>query len=146
MIGVAALGADKAKAGYSNYGTGKADVAAPGGTATGNCVPTVLSAGVLSTFPANTYGCISGTSMASPHAAGVAALIVSQAGTLGADGDVKLSPTAVESRLQGSAIDQGLSGYDKCFGNGRIDAVRAVLNQTGGEYDASAPFCPEYTE
>jgi lantibiotic leader peptide-processing serine protease len=141
VIGVAALGSSKQKASYSNYGTGKVDVTAPGGTSTGNC-----NNGVLSTFPVNTYACISGTSMASPHAAGVAALIVSQFGKLGADGDVKLSPSQVESQLQGTAIDQGLPGYDKCFGNGRIDALRAVRNESSKLYDLAAPFCPEYDE
>jgi subtilisin family serine protease len=141
VIGTAALGNQKQKASYSNYGTGATDVTAPGGTANGDC-----TTGVPSTFPASTYGCISGTSMASPHAAGVAALIVSQFGTLGADGDVKMSPTKVEQYLQGTAVDQGLPGYDECFGNGRIDALRAVTHDTSTLYDASAPFCPEYEE
>ena len=141
VIGTAALGRQKQKASYSNYGTGATDVAAPGGTGTGNCTNAVPS-----TFPASTYGCISGTSMASPHAAGVAALIISQFGTVGADGDVKMSPTEVEQYLQGTAIDQGLPGYDKCFGNGRIDALRAVKHDTSKAYDSSAPFCPEYKE
>jgi subtilisin family serine protease len=141
VVGTAALGRNKQKASYSNYGTGATDVAAPGGTANGDC-----TVGVPSTFPGNTYGCISGTSMASPHAAGVAALIVSQFGTLGADGDVKLSPQRVEDYLQASAIDQGLPGYDECFGNGRIDALRAVQHDTSQAYDASAPYCPEYEE
>jgi subtilisin family serine protease len=101
---------------------------------------------VLSTIPGNLYVCIQGTSMASPHAAGVAALIVSQYGTLGSDGDVKLSPTKVEQYLQSTAVDQGLPGYDECFGNGRIDALRAVTHDTSRAYDASAPHCPEYTE
>ena len=141
VIGTAALGSRKQKASYSNYGTGAVDVTAPGGTSTGDC-----RNGVPSTFPGSTYGCISGTSMATPHAAGVAALIVSQFGTLGADGDVKLSPTKVEQYLQATAIDQGLPGYDKCFGNGRIDALRAVQHDTSKAYDASAPACPEYQE
>ena len=84
--------------------------------------------------------------MASPHAAGVAALIVSQYGRLGSDGDVKLSPQKVEALLQGSAVDIGLPGYDECFGNGRIDALRAVTGDTSGQSDASAPHCPEYAE
>jgi lantibiotic leader peptide-processing serine protease len=144
VIGTAALGSQAQKASYSNYGTGATDVTAPGGTnspTAGN--PTT---GVLSTFPGNTWAAISGTSMASPHAAGVAALIVSQFGTLGADGDVKLSPTKVESILQATTVDQGLSGYDKCFGNGRINALRAVKQETSTLYDATAPFCPEYQE
>lgn len=142
VVGTAALGSRSEKASYSNYGTGATDVAAPGGNGTtGDCRRTVLS-----TLPGDTYGCIQGTSMASPHAAGVAALIVSEFGTLGSDGDVKLSPTTVENYLQATAIDIGLSGYDECFGNGRIDALRAVLHDTSGAYDATAPFCPEYSE
>lgn len=142
VIGVSALGSNKEKARYSNYGNGPNDVAAPGGNGTtGNCRTTVLS-----TIPGGLYLCIQGTSMASPHAAGVAALIVSQFGTLGADGDVKLSPTKVEQYLQSTAIDQGLPGYDECFGNGRIDALRAVRHDTSQSYDASAPNCPEYSE
>ena len=141
VIGTAALGNAKQKASYSNYGTGATDVAAPGGTANGDCVN-----GVPSTVPAGGYACLQGTSMASPHAAGVAALIVSQFGTLGTDGDVKMSPTRVEQYLQSTAVDQGLPGYDECFGNGRIDALRAVTHDTSTLYDASAPFCPEYEE
>jgi subtilisin family serine protease len=142
VIGVSSLGARKEKAGYSNYGTGPNDVAAPGGNGTtGDCRRTILS-----TFPGNSYFCIQGTSMASPHAAGVAALIVSEFGTVGSDGDVKISPTKVEQYLQSTTVDQGLAGYDECFGNGRIDALRAVTHDTSGLYDATAPFCPEYAE
>jgi subtilisin family serine protease len=142
VVGTVALGKDSEKASYSNYGSGAADVSAPGGNGpTGDCNTTILS-----TFPAGGYGCIQGTSMASPHAAGVAALVVSQYGRLGADGDVKLSPTAVESILQQTAVDIGLPGYDECFGHGRIDAARAVTKDTSAAYDATAPDCPEYAE
>ena len=142
VIGVSSLGRESEKAGYSNYGTGANDVSAPGGNGTtGDCTTTILS-----TIPGALYACIQGTSMASPHAAGVAALIVSEFGTLGSDGDVKMSPTKVESYLQGSTVDLGLPGYDECFGHGRIDALRAVLHDTSSVYDASAPHCPEYAE
>ncbi|CAA9395297.1 MAG: Secreted subtilisin-like protease [uncultured Nocardioides sp.] len=142
VVGTASLGRRSEKAGYSNYGTGMTDVAAPGGNGqTGNCSTTILS-----TFPGGGYICIQGTSMASPHAAGVAALIVSQFGRVGADGDVKLPPQTVENYLQQTAVDIGLPGYDECFGNGRIDAFRAVTKTTGLARDESAPPCPEYAE
>jgi subtilisin family serine protease len=141
VIGTMALGPDSGKASYSNWGNGATDVAAPGGgDLTGVCSDTVLS-----TIPGG-YACISGTSMASPHTAGVAALIVSQFGKLGSDGDVKMSPTDVEAYLQGSTVDIGLPGYDECFGHGRIDALRAVKKQTSTASDATAPACPEYQE
>jgi subtilisin family serine protease len=141
VVGVTALGPQSEKAGYSNYGRGEADVAAPGGNgSTGDCTTTILS-----TLPGG-YGCIQGTSMASPHAAGVAALVVSQFGRLGRDGDVKMSPDLVARYLRDSTIDIGRRGYDMCFGEGRIDARRAVERISTDVYDRSAPFCPEYTE
>ena len=141
VIGTMALGRDSRKAGYSNYGAGMTDLAAPGGNGTtGDCTTTILS-----TIPGG-YLCIQGTSMASPHAAGVAALIVSQFGSPGADGDWKMEVTKVESILQSTAVDIGLRGYDECFGNGRIDALRAVTKDTSRAYDVSAPHCPEYAE
>ena len=142
VIGVSSLGAQSEKASYSNYGVPANDVAAPGGNGTtGDCRTTILS-----TLPAGAYGCIQGTSMASPHAAGVAALIVSRFGKVDKWGDVFLSPTTVEQKLKRTAVDIGLKGYDTCFGNGRIDALRAVQDDTAQTYDGSAPFCPEYTE
>jgi subtilisin family serine protease len=156
VIGTMALGRNNQKAGYSSYGNGATDVAAPGGAGTtGDCSTTVRS-----TFPGNTWFCIQGTSMASPHTAGVAGLIVSEYGRLVADSndpstplddtappfDVDMSPTKVESYLQGTTIDQGLTGYDECFGNGRINALRAVQHDTSRVYDAMAPFCSEYSE
>jgi subtilisin family serine protease len=142
VVGVGSVGPRSERAGYSNYGTGAVDVVAPGGNGTtGNCAQTILS-----TFPFNSYECIHGTSMASPHAAGVAALIVSQFGTLGSDGDVKISPTKMESYMESTTVDIGLRGYDECFGNGRIDALRAVRHDTRRAYDPTAPNCPEYNE
>ena len=138
VIGVTSLGPESEKASYSNYGTGQADVAAPGGNGeTGDCATTILS-----TIPGQAYLCIQGTSMAAPHAAGVAALIVSQYGTVGEDGDVEMSPTEVESYLQGTTVDIGLPGYDECFGNGRIDALRAVTHDTSPVSEVNPP-CDE---
>jgi lantibiotic leader peptide-processing serine protease len=142
VIGTMSLGPRSEKARYSNYGVWATDVGAPGGNGTtGDC-----NTNVLSTTPGNSWECFQGTSMASPHAAGVAALIVSQYGRLRPDGDVEMRPQQVEAYLQGTAVDIGLPGYDECFGNGRVDAVRAVSHTTARAYDSSAPFCPEYAE
>ena len=142
VIGTVSLGNRSEKASYSNYGHGEADVSAPGGNGTtGDCGTTILS-----TLPGGAYGCIQGTSMASPHAAGVAALIVSQFGRLSGNGDVSLAPARVQALLETTAVDIGLAGYDECFGNGRIDALRAVAGDTSASSDPSAPHCPEYAE
>ncbi len=128
VIGVTSLGANGQKASYSNYGLGSADVAAPGGNGStgGDSDASDGVAAVYSTFPGQQYLGANGTSMASPHAAGVAALIVSRYGKLGADGDVEMKPDQVQAKLQGTAVDIGLSGYDALFGYGRVDALRAV--------------------
>ncbi len=62
VVGTSAIDESLVKATFSNYGIGKIHVAAPG-------------ARVWSTWPGNAYWLASGTSMAAPHATGVAALI-----------------------------------------------------------------------
>ncbi len=153
-----ALGRDSEKAGYSNYGVGMTDVAAPVGNfgVLSDTPNEFCEEQVLSTIPPGfatllgNYGCFQGTSMASPHAAGVAALIVSQFGRVGNDAgerpDVVMRPQQVEDYLQSTVVDIGLRGYDECFGNGRINALRAVLHDTSNVYDPTAPPCPEYAE
>jgi len=143
VVATVALGPDSEKAGYSSYGDGAADVSAPGG----NAIATGASCDdqILATIPGG-YGCLQGTSMASPHAAGVAALVVSRIGKATGNGDVKSSPSAVADRVMSTVVDIGRTGYDECFGQGRVDALRAVNGTTSGVYDAAAPFCPEYAE
>jgi subtilisin family serine protease len=61
---------------------------------------------------------LSGTSMASPHATGVAALVLSR--------NPALSPDQVRAVLRASSIDLGVPGWDPLFGYGRVNAKRAV--------------------
>jgi subtilisin family serine protease len=64
------------------------------------------------------WGHLSGTSMASPHVAGVAALVRATRPSL--------TPEQVERILESTAVDLGPSGYDTTYGNGLVDAERAV--------------------
>jgi hypothetical protein len=115
VIGVTALTSTRAKAGYSNYGAGVADVAAPGSS-------------IWSTRRGGGATSMSGTSMASPHVAGVAALIISQYG--------HIPPGAVEALLQNTADNlpcpadtpacQGGAGFNGFFGHGEVNAFNAV--------------------
>ncbi len=74
-VGVAATGPTGQPAPYSNYGDW-VDISAPGG----DQAYFGEKGGVLSTLPDNQYGYYQGTSMATPHVSGVAALIVARFG------------------------------------------------------------------
>ena len=141
VMSVAALGRDLQLSSYSSYGKGSMMVSAPGGDWFDDLLDP-CGQQILSTIAGEAYVCIEGTSMASPHAAGVAALIVSQIGTVGGDGDVISDPDAVLDRLARTTRDTGKLGYDRCQGWGRIDAYRAVINQQSKDRrDASVPPC-----
>ncbi|CAN5601245.1 hypothetical protein BH23CHL7_BH23CHL7_21170 [soil metagenome] len=145
VVGVMSLGPDSEKAAYSSYGKGWVDVAAPGGNANlSRDTAAYCTRQIVSTIPGNLWGCFQGTSMASPHAAGVAALISSVAGAPTKSGDWLMDPNKVASRLQNTAVDIGLKGYDMCFGNGRVDALRAVKGDSKNLFDSTAPMCAEY--
>jgi hypothetical protein len=64
------------------------------------------------------YTTMSGTSMATPHTAGVVCLMLSK--------NPELTPAEVDSILEVTSIDLGPTGKDNDFGAGRIDALAAV--------------------
>lgn len=106
-------------ASYSNFGRSAIDVAAPGGAGGGAvwaaCSPFSLQIPVCQTG-VFVLGA-SGTSMASPHAAGVAALIAANGAR---------NPAQLRNRLHQTADDLGDPGTDPFYGRGRVNAARAV--------------------
>ena len=104
MITVSATTSSDTKASWSGYGN-YIDVAAPGES-------------ILSTSNDGGYTTSSGTSFASPVAAGVVALIMAV--------NDKLGPSDVESILESTADDLGPTGWDPSFGFGRVNALAAV--------------------
>ena len=83
------------------------------------------------------YTYLQGTSMASPHAAGVAALIASRFGEFDREhGGKTMKPNAVERKLLNSAAErpcpaatpacEGTAEFNGFYGNGIVDAYRAV--------------------
>jgi serine protease len=117
VISVSAVNHLKALASYSNYGR-YIDLAAPGGDA---------EKGVWSTCGDDTTGTIQfnyraymGTSMATPHVAGVAALMKAER--------PDLTPDLFNAYLNNGLIttDLGPTGWDNRYGWGLIDAYKAV--------------------
>ncbi|MFJ9550297.1 S8 family peptidase [Streptomyces erythrochromogenes] len=116
VVTVSAMGTT-AKASYSNYGLNVVDVTAPGGDATG----------IYSTLPGGKYGSMSGTSMASPHVAGVAALLVStNPGITPAQLRDKLATQANDVACPSDSRCKGTTAKNGFFGEGQVDALKAV--------------------
>ncbi|AIQ13940.1 S8 family peptidase [Paenibacillus durus] len=111
VLAVAATNASGEKASFSNYGD-YVDVAAPGES-------------IASTYPGSQYAALSGTSMASPHAAALAGLVRS----LNPD----LTNKEVMDLMTKSTVDLGSPGHDKYFGWGQVDIYKTLQAASGGE-------------
>ncbi|MEM6531829.1 MAG: fibronectin type III domain-containing protein [Myxococcota bacterium] len=104
VVSVAATTTSDSLASFSNYGRTRVHVAAPG-------------QGILSTYPGGRYASLSGTSMAAPHVAGMAALLLSL--------EPSLTTDQLKARLiQSSDPVAALGG--RVVANGRVNALRLI--------------------
>jgi thermitase len=108
VLAVSATNSYQDRASFSNYGN-YVDVVAPGEN-------------IASTYPDDQYAGLSGTSMASPHVAALAAMIRTA--------NPLLKNTEVMDILRYTSLDLGQKGRDKYYGFGQIDVVKALHHTT----------------
>jgi len=111
ILAVAASDADDMLAGFSCYGSNSVDIAAPG-------------AAIMSTLWGGGYGYGNGTSMATPHCAGAAALLLSV--------DPGLNAAQLKAALMHTA-DPKLALGGTCMSGARLNVYRAVLSAAAGD-------------
>ncbi len=104
IVSVAATDDNDALASFSNFGALSVDLGAPG-------------VSILSTTPANTYSSFSGTSMATPHVAGTAALVLAE--------DPGLEVTGLKALLMDS-VDAIAALAGITVSGGRLNAANAI--------------------
>lgn len=134
VISVAATNRAGAKASYSNYGSG-VDISAPGGqtsTGTANGIYSTLNSGTK-TPSTESYAYYQGTSMATPHIAGLVALMKSA--------NSSLTPAQIESAIKTNARALPGSCSGGC-GAGLADAAKTVqaVSSSGGGTTTGATF------
>lgn len=114
-----------APASFSNYGRSAINVAAPGGNINdpgannfvyAACSSSSLSIPICRTRNTFIVGLL-GTSMASPHVSGLAALLVEDYGR---------NPARIKTTIHQTADDLGATGTDPHYGKGRINVARAL--------------------
>jgi subtilisin family serine protease len=115
VIAVTATDADDKLLGIANHG-GYVAVAAPG-------------VDIFVAAPGGGYDFTTGTSVATAHVSGLAALLIAR--------NPRLTPEAVQSILMKTAKDLGPAGRDDEFGAGLVDAYEALLTQAPATADRS---------
>ncbi len=104
VVSVAATDANDQRASFSQFNS-DVEIAAPG-------------VNIASTWNNGAYNTISGTSMATPHVAGVAALI--------ADSNASGGPAAWRAELDAAVDDKGAPGRDPEYGFGRVNLSKVT--------------------
>ncbi|MPY41999.1 S8 family serine peptidase [Streptomyces phyllanthi] len=128
VVTVASTGAKGIKSSFSNHGLGVIDIAAPGGDSTRyqTPAPPATSGLILGTLPGGRWGYMAGTSMASPHVAGVAALIKSTR--------PYAPPALVKALLYAEADATPCTDPYDIDGDGKVDAVCEGPRNRNGFY------------
>jgi subtilisin family serine protease len=139
VVTVASTGAKGLKSSFSNYGLGVADISAPGGDSTTfqPPAPPATNGRILGPVPGGQWAYMAGTSMATPHVVGVAALIksthpdasaaeVKQLLYKGADDMPCTNPYDINGDGLVDAVCEGGTDYNGFYGAGLTDALDAV--------------------
>lgn len=119
VIGVSSIGPDYIKASYSAFGD-FIDISAPGGISSN-------ATGIYSTSTSGNFMYLYGTSMASPHVSGVAALIIQKYGV----GKPGFTASRLQEILLGSAyeIDSYNPEHAGLLGAGGVNAYKALYEE-----------------
>ena len=126
VISVAAVSVGSERAGYSNYGD-TIDITAPGGDDNFNLDFDAYTDAIYSTFidsDADDYIYLQGTSMAAPHVAGAAAIVVAGLKAIFAE----VTPSEVKRILIDNAIDLG---FPEFYGAGLLNVYAAACEALG---------------